>query len=277
MRALGSVVLCCISLWILSSEAARWTQWKKITTCSAKPCNCHVPKSGQRRKCEQGEIFMLRFCIREESDTHDCQRDNGIGAIKKEKCINDGTNCPGWSDWQLGECDCMSNIRLVQRECNNPPPIHNDVLCKSDARDEVMYEEQTRVCNCTEDEMATTPTTTTTTTTGSWTMPLPCCKEDAYDYKSNDYEINGNSLFGGPETTTTTTTKKPSQVDLDYYDMYYELLKEYPNCRNCSRAEIEAERGNSDSEDYGDFEDYEYYGNYGNYGGDGGDSDYGDY
>ncbi|XP_060553926.1 uncharacterized protein LOC132714985 isoform X2 [Ruditapes philippinarum] len=275
MRVICSVILSCISLWISSIEAARWTEWKNLTTCSAKPCNCHVPKSGQKRKCEQGEIIMLRFCIHEEGDTQGCLWDKGVGAMKKEKCMNDGTNCPGWSDWQLGKCDCESNIRLIQRECNNPPPIHNDVLCKSDARDEVMHEEQTRVCNCTEEEMATTPTTTTsttTTTTGASTTPLPCCKEDAYDYKSND---NGNALFGEPKKTTTTTTKKPSQVDLDYYDMYDELIEENPNCRNCTSAEIEAERNNTDSGNDGGYGDYENY--YGDDNEDGGDSDYGGY
>lgn len=213
---------------------------------------------------------MLRFCIHEEGDTQGCLWDKGVGAMKKEKCMNDGTNCPGWSDWQLGKCDCESNIRLIQRECNNPPPIHNDVLCKSDARDEVMHEEQTRVCNCTEEEMATTPTTTTsttTTTTGASTTPLPCCKEESYE----DYD-NGatNSRFEGCGTKAT-TTKKPSQVDLDYYDMYDKLFEENPNCRKCSSAEIEAERGNADS---GDDVDYDY--DYANGDLGDGESDFGD-
>jgi ribosomal protein S27AE len=97
-----------------------------------------------------------------------------------------------------------------------------------------------------------------------------CCKEDAYDNKSNDNEIhvNGNGFFED-SATEATTTKKLSSVDLDYYAMYDDLLKEKnPNCRNCSQAEIEAERNNTDN---GNGIDYGDYGNYGNYGGDGGD------
>ncbi|XP_060605962.1 ectin-like [Ruditapes philippinarum] len=264
MRVICSVILSCISLWISSIEAARWSDWQELTKCNAKPCNCNVTES-KRTKCEQGEIIKLRFCIHEEGDTQGCQWDKEGGAMKREKCMNNGKNCPGWSDWQLGKCDCESNFRLIKRECNNPPPIHNDVLCKNDAKEDAMKEEQTSPCNCTEEEMATTTTTTTTaptTTTGSSTTPLPCCKEEN---KGNDNENNGNVVLGDSATeATTTTTKKPSQVDLDYYAMYDDLLQENPNCRNCSSAEKEADN---------DYVHYLYYDEDGGDQGDGGDGE----
>jgi hypothetical protein len=107
-------------------------------------------------------------------------------------------------------------------------------------------------------------------------MLFQCCKEDAYNNKGNDNENTGNGFFED-SATEATTTKKPSQVDLDYYAMYDDLLKENPNCRNCSQAEIEAERNNTDNGNGTGYGDYGNYGNYGNYSGDGGDSDYGDY
>jgi hypothetical protein len=101
-------------------------------------------------------------------------------------------------------------------------------------------------------------------------MMFQCCKEESYEDNDNGAT---NSRFGGCGTKAT-TTKKPSQVDLDYYDMYDKLFEENPNCRKCSSAEIEAERGNADSGDDVDY-DYDYAnGDLGDLGD--GESDFGD-
>ncbi|XP_053377717.1 uncharacterized protein LOC128547911 [Mercenaria mercenaria] len=177
-----------------------------------------------------------------------------------ESCKNENV-CPGWSDWiPTGNCDCKNEIQMVRRLCNNPAPIHPDVLCINKNTDEMEREQERQdPCNCTEEEKrarakTTTTTTTSTTTTPLPTTPLPCC-EDLYSSYGGD--IDYDEFFNSDQPPTTTskplTTKKLSALERQLYDDYDEMFAaplSEDNCRPCGNTTDSEGNASDDYENY---------------------------
>lgn len=202
---------------ISSLFAAEWSEWMDITPCSSTPCECPPYDT----KCSEGKKAQIRSCIRKEREIDSCK---GGGPFQVVSGCNNRNICPGWSEWtEWSECDCNANQTIKERRCNNPPPIHPDVLCVKYNSDKDTEETSSEQCQCSADRLAeTTPLPATIKTDPPGTTERPWCCE-MYLVKNDTDAANESAYDDYPADREARSA--------DYYH-YYDNI-----CRECSEKE----------------------------------------